>query len=162
MNTPKTTSLNIIVTNVTENSTELNFNDFPSKKVALEAFKLYTMKKIDEITDYKDIQDMAHITNFFSLMTLEEPSDYLMPAIRTSLAFVEDDANASVQQILDQMTWGEGGYYNLKFLSSLENRIMQSLINISENPEKFLSKYKLDLIKDYLGRTEEAFGKKFW
>jgi len=158
MNTTKPT-LNVIYTKHSENISELNFDECETKNLALTVYKKYVMEKIVDIKSYKQFEDETAEVNIFSIM-MDVPPQFLTPVIRVCLAFVEEDEN--VIQILDFLKWSEDPKCSLKGIASMRQRIMDNLMKICNNPEKYLSQYKLDLIKKYLEKNEEHFGAFFW
>jgi len=82
-----------------------------------------------------------------------------MPAIRVCLAFVADDNN--VQAILNEYDWSKGEI-NLRSMAIQSSQIKDKLFKIVNHPEKYLSINKIEQIKEYLLKSEEAFTICFW
>lgn len=143
----KQTSLNIVITETTEYPSEVNFEMYNSKSEALQNFRKYLAHKIDEIRTLKIYEEESENINFFSIM-MDSPAEFMLPTIRLALALVESDEETS--NILQSYKWDDGANCSLKNLSANKKRIFENLKKISEDAEKNLSNYKIDLMRGFL------------
>ena len=82
-----------------------------------------------------------------------------MPAIRVSLAFVNDDA---ILPILYTLPWENSQYSNLKVYSQMKRVMFEKLIAICNDPETQLSKFKTEELRKFITDNQKSFNDVYW
>lgn len=140
-----------------------DFSKYESKGEVLTAYKHFVMEKIDSIRDYimfeDDYEDADVLPNFFSLHMVEIPQ-LVMPAIRTSQAFIHPDEHLT--QILYKLKWDGARASSQLYFSTLRKQCIDNQIQICDDPIKSLSNFKINCLKEFMEKNIEAFDCAYW
>ena len=140
-----------------------DFSKYETKGDILTAYKYFVMDKIVDIREYIQFEDEFEkddqIPNFFSLH-MDVIPEVVMPAIRTSLAFIHEDEN--IEPILNSLKWDGGRYSSQLHFSTLRKQNIDILIKICDDPIKNLTNFKINTLKEYIEKNHEAFHAAYW